>query len=95
MDVGQVLYQTINYFFNIVQLLIIARIILSWIPRLRANQIGEFIFGITDPILAPFQRIVPPMGMLDISPMVAFVVLLILQQVLLTIVAVAFNLPAQ
>lgn len=95
MDVGLVLYQTINYFFNIVQLLIVARIILSWIPQLRANQIGEFIYGITEPILAPFQRLIPPMGMIDLSPMVAFIVLLILQQILLTIVQVAFNLNVQ
>lgn len=95
MDVGVVLYQTINYFFNIVGLLIFARIILSWLPQLRSNQIAELIFGITEPILAPFQRVIPPMGMIDLSPMVAIITLLILQQILLTVVAAAFALPIQ
>lgn len=95
MDIGQVLYQTINYFFNIVSLLIFARIILSWFPNLQSNQLAQMVFGITEPILAPFKRLIPATGMMDFSPMVAIIALIVLQQILLTLVEVAFGLVAQ
>jgi YggT family protein len=89
---GQVLYQTIEVFFNIMLLLILARIIISWLPQLRYNQISEIVFNLTEPILGPFQRLIPPIGMIDISPMVAIITLSIAQQILLFVVAGAFGL---
>jgi len=93
--IGQVLYTTVDMFFNIVLLLILARIILSWLPQFRSNQIAEFVFGITEPILGPFQRLIPPIGMIDISPMVAIIALAVIQQVLLWLIGNAFELPIQ
>lgn len=91
--IGQVLYQTVDLFFNIVLLLILVRIILSWLPQFRNNRFAEIVFGITEPILSPFQRLIPPMGMMDISPMVAILTLAVLQQILLFVIANAFELP--
>jgi len=93
MDIGQILYTTVDIFFNLVLLLILARIILSWLPQFRDHQIAQIVFGITEPILGPFQRIIPPMGMIDISPMVAIIALSILQYILKFLIASAFNLP--
>jgi YggT family protein len=73
-------------------LLILARVILSWLPQFRYNQIGEMVFNLTEPILAPFQRLIPPVGMLDLSPMIAIITLAVLQQILLTIIEAIFNL---
>ncbi len=95
MDVGQILYTTIQMFFDILFLLILVRILLSFFPQFRANQIAELVYGVTEPILAPFQRIIPPIGMLDISPMVAMIVMGVLQQILLFLVANAFGLVVQ
>jgi YggT family protein len=89
---GQILRTTIDMFFNIVLLLILVRIILSWLPQFRHNQIGELVFSLTDPILGPFQRIVPPVGMIDISPMVAIITLAVLREILLFMVQALFNL---
>jgi YggT family protein len=90
--IGQVLYTTIDIFFNIVLLLILVRILLSWVPQFRYNQIAELVYGITEPILSPFQRIVPPIGMIDISPMVAIIALAVIQNVLLWLIRNAFAL---
>lgn len=95
MDIGQVLYTTVEYFFNIVFFLILARILLSFLPQFRSNQIAELIYGVTEPILAPFQRLIPPIGMIDISPMVAIIVLGIAQQVLLFLISSAFGIVTQ
>lgn len=92
--IGQILYTTIEMFFNIVFLLILARIVLSFLPQYQSNSIAQVVMGITEPILSPFQRLIPPIGMLDISPMVAIIVMGIIQQILLFVVANAFGLPA-
>ncbi len=93
--IGQILYTTIEMFFNIVFLLILVRILLSFLPQFRSNQIAEMVFGITEPILGPFQRLIPPIGMIDISPMVALIVLSIVEQVLLSLIIGAFGLPVR
>lgn len=54
---------------------IIARSLLSWFPNAARNPLGEFLYTVTEPILAPFRRIVPRFGMLDLSPLVAIIVL--------------------
>jgi YggT family protein len=67
-------------------LILFARAILSWFPMSYDspfNSVRHFIFTITEPWLAPFRRLIPPVGMLDISFIVAFIVLqLIVQNVL-------------
>lgn len=95
MDIGQILNTTIDLFFNIVLVLIFGRIILSWLPQYRYHPIAEFIYGITEPILSPFQRFIPPVGPVDISPMVAIIVLVILQYILKFAVATIFNVPLE
>ena len=61
--------------------------ILSWIvmvsPRNRfVNSLYQVFRQITDPILAPLRRIIPLIGMMDITPIVAIVILQIVSQVL-------------
>jgi YggT family protein len=94
-DVGQILYTTIQMFFDIIFLLILVRILLSFLPQFRQNAIAELVYGITEPILNPFQRIIPPIGMFDISPMVAIIVLGIVQRILLFAVVSVFGLVIQ
>lgn len=51
---------------------IIAYVLLSWIPNARDSFIGEILGKLVEPYLAPFRRLIPPIGgMLDISPIVA------------------------
>lgn len=95
MDIGQVLETVITVFFNILMFLILVRIILSWLPQFRYNQFADMVFSLTEPILGPFQRLIPPMGMMDLSPMVAIIVLIVAQRVLLMIVAAAFGTDIQ
>ncbi|PZD93877.1 YggT family protein [Paenibacillus sambharensis] len=57
---------------DIYSFIIIAYILLSWLPNARESFIGEFLGKLVEPYLAPFRRIIPPIGgMLDISPIVA------------------------
>jgi YggT family protein len=62
---------------NLYVLILIARAILSWFP-LRPDSalipIVRFLHTVTEPLLAPFRRIIPPAGMFDLSFLVAFIV---------------------
>jgi uncharacterized protein YggT (Ycf19 family) len=46
------------------------------------NRIQRFLYDICDPYLRVFRRFVPPLGPLDLSPMLAVIVLIVLQQVI-------------
>ena len=58
-------------------LILFARAIISWFPYSHdspLNPVRRVIFAITEPVLAPFRRLIPPIGMIDISFIVAFLV---------------------
>lgn len=54
---------------------LIIYILMSWFPNARSSTIGQFLAKICEPYLEPFRRIIPPIGMIDISPLVAILVL--------------------
>ena len=64
---------------EIMMWLIIARSLTSWFPNARQNRIVELLYQVTDPILVPLGRLIPRIGMIDISPMVAILVLIALR----------------
>ncbi len=61
---------------------ILARVLVSWLPISRESAIIQFLYAITEPILGPIRRILPGMGGLDLSPMVALILIMVAQQVL-------------
>jgi uncharacterized protein YggT (Ycf19 family) len=55
---------------------IIAYVLLSWVPNARSSFIGELLGKVVEPYLSPFRRLIPPIGgMIDISPIVALIAL--------------------
>ncbi len=57
---------------------IFIRIILLWVGMDTRKPVVIFLHEITEPILAPIRRSIPPRGVLDLSPMMAVILLLIL-----------------
>jgi YggT family protein len=67
----------------ILTIAIFVRALLSWIPNLDPrNPFVMFIIQITEPVLAPVRAVVPRIGMIDLSPMIAIIVLQIILQAL-------------
>jgi len=64
---------------GIYSLLIFLRIILSWGMTSYSNRLTRFLVNATEPLLGPLRRMVPTVGVFDISPIVAFVVIWLLQ----------------
>lgn len=54
---------------------LIIYILMSWFPNAYNTAIGQFFARICEPYLEPFRKIIPPLGMIDISPIVAILVL--------------------
>ena len=74
--------RAINTLFYFYYILIILRIFLSWIPSIDwLSQPFAGIRAVVDPFLGIFRGIIPPIGMLDISPIVAIILLQVLQGV--------------
>ncbi len=72
---GYVLYGLLSLY----SLLLITRIIFSWGRVSYANRVMRFLVNTTDPVLMPLRRMIPPLGMFDISPIVAFIIIWLFQ----------------
>lgn len=75
----------INILFEAYLIMLFIRVIGSWVPELSEYRIMRFIAYYTDPYLNLFRRIIPPLGMIDFSPIVAFLALGIVQRVIISI----------
>jgi len=71
--------------FNVIYFLLVIRIILSWFGVNPYNEIVQILYKITEPILAPFRRLPLHFGMMDFSPIVAFIVIAFLRNFLVGI----------
>lgn len=74
-----VIITAIDVAFTVYSYLLIFRILLSWIRHNPYQPIIRFVYEITDPYLNLFRRIIPPFGMLDLSPIVALFALEIIK----------------
>jgi len=66
-------------------LAIFVRILLSWMPVDRGNRLVRIVYEITEPILGPIRRVVPTLGGLDLSPMIALILIQVVERVLIMI----------
>lgn len=90
-----IVYNAIVKLIQLIELLILARIFLSWLPNLRYNPIVNFIYAVTEPILAPIRSMLQRSSfgrnmMFDFSPVVVFIILAIIRQLLARIFLVGF-----
>lgn len=74
-----------KYLFNFYEYSLLAYILTSWVPQIKNNIIVEFLETICEPYLKVFRKIIPPLGMLDISPVAALVVLSVIENLIITL----------
>jgi YggT family protein len=73
--IGHLLYGLLGLYI----LLIFVRIVFLWITVSRSNRVMRFLVNATEPLLGPLRRVIPPVGMFDISPFVAFIIVWLCQ----------------
>ena len=69
------LFQILMSALQIYSWILIIYILMSWFPGARESSFGEVLSRLAEPFLEPFRKIIPPLGMIDISPIVAILVL--------------------
>lgn len=82
MDIGllNTVFKFILFLVNIYYWGMIIYFFTSWVPNIRESKVGEFLAKIYEPFLQPFRKIIPPIGMIDISSIAAIIVLILFQR---------------
>lgn len=78
--------QIVDLAFQIYMLMLFARILSSWVPEIMRYRFMQFIAQCTDPYLDFFRRFIPPIGMIDISPIFAFFALSFIEKLILLLI---------
>ena len=74
------LIKIVEAIFWIYTMLLLARILGSWFPNFSRHKIMQFVAFYTDPYLNFFRKIIPPLGMIDLSPLAAFFALTFIER---------------
>ncbi|MDF1644841.1 MAG: YggT family protein [Pseudomonadales bacterium] len=78
---------------NIAFFAVIIMIILSWVAPQSRNPVVDLLRQITDPIMRPVQRLIPPIGGLDLSPIFVFIAINLLEILVVRNLAIMFQVP--
>lgn len=73
-------FNFLSLLLQILSIAILVRVLLTWFPIDQSNPIIKLLFDVTEPVLAPFRRIIPRIGMFDLSPIAAMLVIQFVQQ---------------
>jgi len=76
--------------FTVYSWILIARIILSWVRHNPYQPVIRFVYEVTEPYLALFRRFIPPIGAMDLSPIVAFFFLGVMRWLIQVILRMVF-----
>jgi YggT family protein len=81
--IGGLFYLLVRWTFGILQIAIIVRVISSWIRVSPYSPWIRWSFVLTEPILRPLRQIIPTIGVIDITPIVAYILLRLLEGLVL------------
>jgi len=84
---GSYLLSAVDYLLFILEVLIIVRIVISWLPVPRDNQLVDLLYKLTEPILAPVRNLLEKSAlgknsMIDFSPVIVFLLIGLIKSVL-------------
>ena len=78
----------VNLFFYALWMAILGRVIMSWVTMFAPTSsvvqtINEILHQMTEPVLGPLRRVIPPLGMFDLTPMIALILLMVIRTYLI------------
>lgn len=87
-----ILIRGVNLFFEFLYFVILARIILSWLPIGRGSAISNLLYSLTEPILGPIRAMIDksPLGggmMLDFSPIIALFIMNLVKMLIISLLS--------
>jgi len=81
--VGDFLRVFIQLLVSALFLVVLGRVLLSWINPRFEGPVAQFLYNTTEPLLGPIRRLLPQTGMIDLSPLVLMLLLGVLMRVVL------------
>ena len=73
----------VSYALTVFQVILLGRVLLSWLPNMDPrNPIVRFLYAATEPVLEPIRRLLPSGGGMDFSPLIVFIVIAVINQLL-------------
>ena len=93
-DLANTVVTVINIVAGVLYVLILARILISWLPIHPWNPLVRWLRIIVDPILAPFRRVLPSVAGLDLSPLLAILVIFFIAHIATGAIQGSLSVPA-
>lgn len=72
----------VDILFNVLLFAILGRVLISWIDPMGNMRVTQILREITEPILAPIRSVIPSIGMIDLSPLVAMLLIQLLHSLI-------------
>lgn len=72
----------VSFITQVLTFAIFLRVLLSWVPLSPRNPFTKLLYQVTEPILAPIRMVLPRLGVLDLSPVVAIIILQVIGRIL-------------
>lgn len=82
---GNILAKFVDILGTVLWIALLARVILTWVTLSPTNPLVVIVYQVTEPILGPIRRVLPRMGMLDLSPMVALILISVIKNLLIRV----------
>ncbi len=89
-SVGAMLRYALRLLFDLYRLALLVRVLFSWIRVPYGSKIVQFLWSVTEPVLAPLRSVLPPLGGIDLSPIIAFFLLGLLERVVFSMLSWVF-----
>ena len=77
----------VSLLFDVYSLILLARVLVSWFQVDPYSPLMQWLYRLTEPVLAPIRRLLPPAGAIDFSPIVAFILIIVVKQIVLSLLA--------
>ena len=76
--------QLVQTLFQVYSFILLARVLITWFQVDPYNPIIRILFQLTEPLLAPIRRLLPQTGMMDFSPIVAFIAITVVERIVIS-----------
>ncbi len=78
------IYNILGFLLTAMQIALVVRMLFSWFDPTGRTAIGGVLAVVTDPVIVPVRRVMPNTGMVDLSPMVVWLIIFLLQKLLMS-----------
>ena len=83
--------QLVQTLFEVYSFILLARVLTSWFQVDPYNPIIRILYQLTEPLLAPIRRLLPQTGMMDFSPIVAFIAITVVERIVISMMISALR----